>query len=71
MVSRHVLRGHYSLNVPVQALALMAAFKDEWPCLIIVPSSLRGDFSGSSPSTLLRWAAMRLFFWGTLLLSAS
>ncbi len=27
----------------LQALALMAAFKDEWPCLIIVPSSLRGD----------------------------
>jgi hypothetical protein len=26
----------------MQALALMAAFKDEWPCLIIVPSSLRG-----------------------------
>jgi hypothetical protein len=29
-------------GVPVQALALMAAFRDEWPCLIIVPSSLRG-----------------------------
>ena len=27
----------------VQALALMAAFRDEWPCMIIVPSSLRGD----------------------------
>lgn len=27
----------------MQALALMAAFRDEWPCLIIVPSSLRGD----------------------------
>ena len=28
--------------VPVQALALMAAFRDEWPCLIIVPPALRG-----------------------------
>ena len=38
-------------NVPLQALALMAAFKDEWPCLIIVPSSLRGDISLLSCTT--------------------
>lgn len=40
----------------MQALALMAAFKDEWPCLIIVPSSLRGIFCSvctSSYTTVL------------------
>ncbi len=42
----------YIATVPVQALALMAAFKDEWPCLIIVPSSLRGELD-PEPHTLV------------------
>ena len=29
-------------NHTVQAIAIAAAFRDEWPCLVIAPSSLRG-----------------------------
>ena len=43
--------------VPEQALALMAAFKDEWPCLIIVPPALRG--AGSRPTPLMRPALLQ------------
>ena len=37
--------------MPEQALALMAAFQDEWPCLIIVPPALRGTTSYPITST--------------------
>ncbi|EIE23396.1 P-loop containing nucleoside triphosphate hydrolase protein [Coccomyxa subellipsoidea C-169] len=38
---RALIGDEMGLGKTVQALALMAAFRDEWPCLIIVPSSLR------------------------------
>lgn len=30
------------LGKTVQAIGIMACYKDEWPCVIITPSSLRG-----------------------------
>ena len=30
------------LGKTVQAIGIMACYKDEWPCIIITPSSLRG-----------------------------
>ena len=33
------------LGKTVQAIGLMACYKDEWPCVIITPSSLRGESS--------------------------
>jgi hypothetical protein len=35
----------------VQALACAAAYKDEWPCLILVPTSLRGAWE----QALVKW----------------
>ena len=33
------------LGKTVQAIGIMACYKDEWPCVIITPSSLRGACS--------------------------
>lgn len=30
------------LGKTVQAIGIMACYRDEWPCVIITPSSLRG-----------------------------
>jgi SWI/SNF-related matrix-associated actin-dependent regulator 1 of chromatin subfamily A len=39
---RALVGDEMGLGKTVQAVAVMAAFRDEWPCLIITPSSLRG-----------------------------
>ncbi len=41
------------LGKTVQAIGIMACYKDEWPCIIITPSSLRGQPRLWLMSTLL------------------
>lgn len=39
------------LGKTVQAIALMACYRDEWPCLLVVPSTLRTQWAAA----LHRW----------------
>lgn len=41
------------LGKTVQAIGIMACYRDEWPCVIITPSSLRGVRSLSQPKCML------------------
>ncbi len=47
---RALIADEMGLGKTVQAVAVMAAFKDHWPALIITPSSLRGTFPFPPPS---------------------
>ena len=40
----------------MQAIAVAAAYRDEWPLLVIAPSSLRGAV-GRALALLLPWVA--------------
>jgi SNF2-related domain len=40
---RALIADEMGLGKTVQAVAVMAAFRDHWPALIITPSSLRGN----------------------------
>lgn len=45
------------LGKTVQAIALASAYRDEWPVLVVAPSSLRGAAGrGCSSSTAEEWA---------------
>lgn len=48
---RVLIGDQMGLGKTVQALALMACYRDEWPALILVPTSLRGAWE----SALRRW----------------
>ena len=47
------------LGKTVQAIGIMACYRDEWPCVIITPSSLRGLHSQSQLECTLLSASMR------------
>ena len=39
---RLLIGDEMGLGKTVQAIAIMACYRDEWPCVIVTPSSLRG-----------------------------
>lgn len=41
------------LGKTVQAIALASAYRDEWPVLVVAPSSLRGEAGSGSNSRQL------------------
>lgn len=46
-----LLADEMGLGKTVQAIALMACYRDEWPCLLVVPSTLRTQWAAA----LHRW----------------
>ena len=40
---RLLIGDEMGLGKTVQAIAIMACYRDEWPCVIVTPSSLRGE----------------------------
>ena len=41
--TRALIGDEMGLGKTVQAIALLAAYRDKWPALIIAPSSLKGE----------------------------
>jgi len=48
------------LGKTVQAIGIMACYKDEWPCVIITPSSLRGAALPPWAAQYDSWLLMKL-----------
>lgn len=48
---RLLIGDEMGLGKTVQAIAIMACYQDEWPCVIVTPSSLRGKQTNAISQT--------------------
>lgn len=68
---RLLIGDEMGLGKTVQAIAVMACYRDEWPCVIVTPSSLRGEKFCYLPTMLKQLRGLLTFARQPLLVNKS